>query len=100
MGIEATPNTCMYLETLHKLTIWEIEACLWWMDMEKDHVLAWERGLRDAMLRDTTPNVIEASFVATLPPQAKDVEYSPLPFIQGGDSFSSRYALSYFAFMS
>lgn len=51
----------MYSEKLHKLSTWEIEACPWWMDMEKGNVLACEKDLRDTMLRDAAPIAIGAT---------------------------------------
>lgn len=89
------PDACMYSDTLHKLSAWEIEACPWWIDMEKDHVLARERDLRNAQLRDAAPNAIGASFV---PPPASGVGRSPTPLIQRGDSFSGIHAVYYSEF--
>lgn len=95
----AIPDACMYSETLHKLSAWEIEACPWWMDMEKDHVLARERDLRDAMLSDTASDVIGASSEPTLS-RAAGVEFSPGPPTRLGDLSSGRDAVSYSKFRS
>ncbi|KAI5055425.1 hypothetical protein GOP47_0028946 [Adiantum capillus-veneris] len=48
----ATQDTCMYPSSMRTLSAWEIENCLWWMDMEKGHVLGRERELHDTMSRD------------------------------------------------
>lgn len=53
----APEEACMYPPSMPGLTTWERDTCPWWLDMEKGHILARERDLREAMLRDVTTHV-------------------------------------------